>query len=77
MDYLPPTKPPTSAEYSVIAMGAAVLLVMMGLVGLGFAFFSSSNDMEAKHALVRLSCVSLGCGALTGGAWWLARRWMV
>lgn len=76
MDYIPDFKPPTSSEYVVLAIGAATLLIGLGLAGFGFALFAAPANQQAVAVLLRYSAASVGLGILIALAYWIARRIM-
>jgi hypothetical protein len=75
MDFFPgPSKPPTPADYAVIAVCASGLLIILGLVGFGFRIFGAPQKAEVAAALTHYSGWSLAIGVFIGFSFWLARR---
>jgi hypothetical protein len=75
MSYLPePSKPPTPAEYAVLAVGASALFIALGLVGLGFRFFAHPQNRDVATVLLHGSEWALGIGVFIGFVYWLVRR---
>lgn len=68
------SRPPTPSEYALIALGLAGLLILFGLVGLGFRIFDAPQQIEVAAALTHYSGWSLALGVFIGVSYWLVRR---
>lgn len=69
-----PTKPPTPAEYAVITVVIAGLLIIFGVVGLVVAFRAPPEKHELALALEHRAFLSLGIGIGIAFVYWLIRR---
>jgi hypothetical protein len=69
-----PTKPPTAAEYAVLAITISAALILFGAIALVSAFLISAKDHAAAAAQVYLGSWSIGLGLLVALSFWLARR---
>jgi hypothetical protein len=73
--FLPfPSKPPTREEYTVLAVGASGLLIVLGVVGFGIGLFAPPQKAAAASLLFHYSAWSVGIGAFIGFGYWLFRR---
>ena len=70
-----PTKPPTPAEYAVLAVSVAVILIALGVIALISAFLASPKDHAAAMTQVYLGSWSIGLGLLVALGFWFARRY--
>lgn len=70
-----PTKPATPAEYKVIFVTLAALLILMGLAGVVAGLLAPPDKQEAAKLAIRLGFGAIGIGALLLLALWLIRRW--
>lgn len=71
---MPPTKPPTPAEYAVLAVTISAALIIFGAIALVSAFLISAKDHAAASAQVYLGSWSIALGLLVALSFWLARR---
>jgi hypothetical protein len=71
----PPIKQVTPAEYKVILVTLATLLILMGLAGVVAGFLAPSDKQEIAKFAFLLGSGSIGIGALLFLALWLIRRW--
>jgi len=71
----PPIKPVTPAEYKVILVFLATLLVLLGLAGVVTGWLASSDKQEVARFAIHLGGGAIGIGALLFLALWLIRRW--
>ena len=72
----PPVKPPTPAEYKVILVVLASLLILLGLAGVVAGLLASPEKQDAARFAVHLGGTAIGLGALIFLALWLVRWWM-
>ena len=70
-----PTKSPTPAEYAVIALVVAGLLIIFGAIGLTTGLLAVPEKAETSAALTKLGAASLGLGLFVAVAYWVIRRW--
>ena len=69
-----PTKPPTPAEYMVLAVFVAVVLIVLGVVALVMAFRASGEQHALAMALTHRGLWAIGIGLFIVGVLWLLRR---
>ena len=68
------SKPPTPTDYGIIAVGASVLLILLGITGFGFGFFTPPQKPEVAAGFKLLSAWSVGIGCFISLTYWLVRR---
>ena len=73
-DFTPDIKPPTPAEYAVIAVLISGSLIILGVVGLVFAFRAPPEKHELALALEHYSAWAIGLGVGIALIAWLVRR---
>ena len=71
----PPIKPVTPAEYKVIFVSSATLLILLGLTGVVAGLLAPSDKQEAAKLAIHLGGDAIGIGVLLFLALWLIRRW--
>jgi len=71
----PPIKQVTPAEYKVILVILATLLILMGLAVVVAGLLAPSDKQEIANLAFLLGSGSIGIGALLFLALWLIRRW--
>jgi hypothetical protein len=71
----PPIKRVTPAEYKVILVTLASLLILMGLAGVVAGLLAPSDKQEIAKFAIHLGGGAIGIGALLFLALWLIRRW--
>lgn len=69
-----PTRPPTPAEFAVIALLIAGSMIALGIVGFIFAFRVPPEKHELALALEHYSGWSLGMGVGVVLVFWLVRK---
>jgi uncharacterized YccA/Bax inhibitor family protein len=69
-----PTKPPTPAEYAVIAILFSAILIGLGIVGLVIAFRFPPEKHDAAMALEHYAGWSLAIGIMVAVFIWLIRK---
>jgi len=69
-----PTKPPTAADYAVLAVTISAALIIFGTIALLSAFLITAKDHAAAMTQVYLGSWSIGLGLLVALSFWLARR---
>lgn len=64
MDIYPgPTRPTPPEGYAVLAISVAILLIVLGVVGLVVPFWAENPSAEVVGKLTTLSLGSIGLGA--------------
>jgi hypothetical protein len=71
----PPIKQVNPAEYKVIFVSLATLLILLGLAGVVAGLLAPSDKQEAAKFAIHLGGGAIGVGALLFLALWLIRRW--
>ncbi len=69
-----PTKKPTSAEFAVLILFTAALLIILGVVALVMGFRAPAEKHALAVALESGGAWTLGIGATIGIGFWLFRR---
>ena len=70
----PPIKHATTAEYKVILVGLAVLLILAGSVSVVVGLLAPSDKQEIAKLAIRLGFGAIGIGTVPLLALWLIRR---
>jgi hypothetical protein len=71
----PPIKQVTPAEYKVIFVVLATLLILMGSAGVVAGLLAPSDKQEIAKSAIHLGSGAIGIGALLFLALWLICRW--
>jgi len=67
-------RPPTRAEYQVLAVGSCVLFLAFGVAGIVAGVMAPPEKQELARLAIGYGVTSVGIGVIIAIGFWLVRR---